>query len=89
VTEEDVPRFASGVRFRRDKARGAWVLLAPERLFQPDAQAVAVLERIDGQRSLAAIIDDLAAAYAAPRALIAGDVVSMVNDLAGKGIFRT
>jgi pyrroloquinoline quinone biosynthesis protein D len=89
MTEEDIPRFASGVRFRRDKTREAWVLLAPERLFQPDEQAVAVLELVDGQRSLATIIDDLATRYAAPRAMIAADVLAMINDLADKGIFRS
>ena len=45
---EDVPVFAPGVRFRFDKARGCWALLAPERLFQPDEQAVAILTLIAG-----------------------------------------
>jgi pyrroloquinoline quinone biosynthesis protein D len=89
VLESDVLRFAPGVRFRRDKARDCWVLLAPERLFQPDEQAVAILQLVDGQRSLAAIIDALAARYDAPRTLIATDVAAMIEDLAAKGIFRS
>ncbi|WP_235035062.1 pyrroloquinoline quinone biosynthesis peptide chaperone PqqD [Roseomonas sp. 18066] len=88
MTEADIPRFAPGVRFRFDKAREAWALLAPERLFQPDAQAAAILQRVDGQRSIAAIIDALAADYAAPRELIAADVLAMLQDLAGKGLLR-
>jgi pyrroloquinoline quinone biosynthesis protein D len=46
---------------------------------------VAVLQLIDGRRSVGAIIDDLARTYAAPRAEIAGDVTAMLEDLVGRG----
>ncbi len=85
---EDIPRFAPGVRFRFDKARGSWALLGPERLFQPDDQAVAVLQLVDGSRSIAAIADELARRYDAPAELIATDVLAMLSDLAGKGMIR-
>ena len=67
-------RLAAGVKFRLDAVRGMWVLLAPERLFQPDETAVEVLKLIDGERSLRAITDALAARYQAPHAVIAKDV---------------
>jgi pyrroloquinoline quinone biosynthesis protein D len=85
---EDVPVFAPGVRFRFDKARGCWALLAPERLFQPDEQAVAILQLVDGSHSVAAIIADLAQRYQASAELIAADVLTMLDDLAGKGMIR-
>ena len=88
MTEQDVPVFAPGVKFRFDQQRNAWVLLAPERLFLPDEQAVEILKLVDGSRTLGAIIDDLAVRFAAPREVIAGDVGAMVDDLAGKGVFR-
>jgi len=88
VIETSIPRFAPGVRFRFDKARDTWALLGPERLFQPDEQAVAVLKLVDGARDIAAIIDELARLYDAPRELIATDVVAMFADLAGKGLVR-
>lgn len=88
MRREDIPRFAPGVRFRFDKARGSWALLAPERLFQPDEQAVAVLQLVDGSRSIAAIVAELAQRYDAPAEAVAADVLAMLDDLAGKGIIR-
>jgi pyrroloquinoline quinone biosynthesis protein D len=89
VTDEAaIPAFAAGVRFRFDPTRQAWVVLAPERLFLPDEQAVAILSLIDGERSLGAIIDDLARRFEAPRTLIAGDVATMLQDLVDKGVLR-
>jgi pyrroloquinoline quinone biosynthesis protein D len=73
---------------REDAVRGGWVVLAPERLFMPDEHALAVLQLVDGVRSVGAIVDHLAATYDAPRALIAGDVAAMLQDLAEKGAIR-
>jgi pyrroloquinoline quinone biosynthesis protein D len=86
--EAAVPVFATGVKFRFDTVRNAWIVLAPERLFLPDEQAVEILKLVDGTRSLGAIIDDLATHFAAPRDLIAGDVATMLQDLADKGVLR-
>jgi pyrroloquinoline quinone biosynthesis protein D len=86
--ETAVPVFAVGVRFRFDTTRRAWIVLAPERLFLPDEQAVAILNLVDGARDLGAIIDDLAARFDAPRALIAGDVTAMLQSLVDKGVLR-
>jgi len=88
TVEAAVPAFATGVKFRFDAVRGAWVVLAPERLFLPDEQAVGILNLVDGARNLGSIIDELAARYEAPRALIAGDVETMLHDLADKGVVR-
>ena len=41
-------------------ARDRWLILAPERVFTPDAIAVAVLKLCDGQRSVADIAGELA-----------------------------
>lgn len=86
VTEEAVPHLPRGVKFRFDKARDSWVLLAPERVFMPDPIAVEILQRCDGQAALAGIIDDLAKTFAAPREQIAKDVTAMLQDLADKGM---
>lgn len=86
IEESSIPNLPRGVKLRHDKARDAWVLLAPERVFMPDPIAVEILKRIDGRTSLSGIIDDLAAAYAAPREQIAKDVTAMLQDLADKGM---
>jgi pyrroloquinoline quinone biosynthesis protein D len=83
--EAVVPKLAPGVKFRFDAVRGAWVLLAPERLFVPDEQAADILKLVDGGRSLGDIFDDLAQRFDAPRDLIATDVRQMLRDLADKG----
>jgi len=80
-----VPTLGRGVKFRFDEVRKSWVLLAPERLFVPDEQAVEILKLVDGVRSLGVIIDDLADRFKAPRDLIARDVATMLGDLADKG----
>lgn len=76
-----VPQFARGHRLREDKARGRWVILAPERVFEPDDIAVEVLQLVDGVRTLDEIVDALAAKFAAPRDAIAADVTVMLADL--------
>jgi pyrroloquinoline quinone biosynthesis protein D len=89
VTDETaIPSLAAGVKFRFDKLRDAWVVLAPERLFLPDEQAVEILKLVDGTRSLGLVIDELATRFDAPRDLIAGDVGTMLQDLADKGVVR-
>ena len=86
--ESAIPKFRRGVKFRLDPVREAWVLLAPEKLFLPDETAVEILKLVDGARSVGLIADDLAARYAAPRGLIADDVVATLSDLAAKGAVR-
>lgn len=86
VLETSVLGFPRHVTFRHDDVRGRWVILAPERLLLPDEMAVEILQRIDGKRSVAQVIDVLAADFAAPRDEIAADVVAMLQDLADKGV---
>ncbi|MGQ0501188.1 MAG: pyrroloquinoline quinone biosynthesis peptide chaperone PqqD [Panacagrimonas sp.] len=88
MNTEAVPAFGRGVKFRFDEVRKAWIVLAPERLFLPDAQAVEILKLVDGLRSVGLIADELAARFQAPRELIAADVATMLQDLADKGVVR-
>jgi len=83
------PRLPRGVRLRRDEARGRWTLLAPERIFEVDATAAAVLQLCDGERDLAAIVADLATRYNASAAVIEKDVVAMLSDLEAKRVLET
>ena len=85
---DPAPAFTRGFRIRHDAVRDAWVMLAPERLFQLDGPAVAVLKLVDGARTVPQIIDTLAVQFAAPREVIAGDVEAMLRDLADKGAIR-
>ena len=86
VAGESRLSFAAHVKFRRDETRGRWVVLAPERLLLPDDQAVEILKLIDGARSVDQVVDDLARRFEAPRAAIAADVTTMLQDLVDKGV---
>ncbi|WP_110670538.1 pyrroloquinoline quinone biosynthesis peptide chaperone PqqD [Salinicola halophilus] len=88
LAETDVVKIPRGVRLREDKARGGWVLLAPERVFQLDPVAREVLSRLDGERDISAIVDDLAATFAAPRERILVDVRAMLVDLLTKNVLE-
>ncbi len=79
------PRFAPGVRLHHDRARGQWVVMAPERMFVPDETALAVLRLVDGARDFDAIVAELATQFAAPAEVIAGDVQTMLDDLLARG----
>jgi pyrroloquinoline quinone biosynthesis protein D len=88
IEGDAVLSFAPHVRFRFDETRKAWVVLAPERLLLPDEQAIEILRLIDGERDVDAIIDDLATRFDAPRDVIAGDVLPMLQDLVDKRVLR-
>ena len=86
VEDSTTLRFPHHVKFRHDETRGRWVVLAPERLLLPDDPAVEILKLIDGERTVAAVIDDLARRFDAPREVIAADVTALLQDLADKGV---
>ena len=83
-----VLRLAPHAKFRFDEVRQAWIVLAPERLLLPDEQAVEILRLIDGERDVDTVIDELARRYEAPREVIAGDVVAMLQDLVDKKVLH-
>lgn len=85
LDESYVLVFAPHVRLRFNEPREQWVILAPERLLEPDETAVVILRRLDGSCSVQTIIDDLAKDYDAPRETIAKDVCKLLQDLLDKG----
>ena len=84
--ETVVPQLGRGVRLRHNKNDGSYVLLAPEKMFELDQISAEILTRVDGKRSLAEIVDDLAAAFNAPRDEILGDVQAFLKDFAAKRV---
>ena len=82
------PRLPRGVRLTHNEAQGGWVLLAPERIFKADAVAAEILKRCNGEATLAAIVDDLAAAFNAPRDRIHADVSKLLSGLAAKKLLE-
>ena len=86
VSAETRPSLPRYVRLRHDATRDRWLIQAPERNFYPDPIAVEVLKLCDGRRTVAEVADDLAMRYNAPKEQILADIVSMLQDLADKGV---
>lgn len=63
-------------------------MLAPERLMLPDEVAVEVLKLVDGSRSVAAIADELAVRFSAPRGEVLADVLAMLQGLADDAVLE-
>jgi pyrroloquinoline quinone biosynthesis protein D len=82
------PRLPRGVRLVHSEAQGGFVLLAPERVFKADAIAAEILKRCSGEATLAAIVDDLAATFSAPRERILADVTALLRGLADKKLLE-
>lgn len=86
ILEASVPRLPAGVKLRFDEQREQWIMLAPERVFVPDEIAIEVIKRCDGEATVAAIADDLAKTFAAPRDEILKDVSELLQGLVDKGV---
>jgi pyrroloquinoline quinone biosynthesis protein D len=84
LADDSRPRLARGVRLKEDEARGGFVLLAPERVLKANGTAVAVLQLCDGERTVAGVVDALAARFAVDRARIDAEVKALLADLAAK-----
>ena len=86
VTGETVLAIPRHIKLRHDPGRGRWIILAPERVFNPDDTAVEVLKLLDGQRSVNSIAEALSQEYQAPLDVVTDDILAMLQDLTDKGV---
>ena len=84
MTPQAIPALPRGVRTHYDRVRETDVLLGPERVLMLDEIGKAVLDRVDGSASIAAISGDLAQTYGAPLDQVQADVTDYLRDLADK-----
>lgn len=76
------PRIGAGFRLQWEPVQEAHVLLYPEGMVKLNGSAGEIMKRCDGQRSVAAIVADLEAAFQAQG--LQRDVVSFVELAADK-----
>lgn len=76
------PRLRRFVRLRHDRARGRWLLVAPERGFVLNGAALAVVHRL-GLGTLAEVAADVGGA-GGPAAI--AEVIAFVQELAARGL---
>jgi pyrroloquinoline quinone biosynthesis protein D len=77
------PALASGVRFRRVPG-GQGMLLIPEGVVDLNESACAIVELIDGRRTVAAIASDLCARHGVDMAQMTSDIETLLQRLAAK-----
>lgn len=88
VSDDSKPHLPRGVRLVDSPAQGGTVLLAPERVFKPDAIAVEILKRCDGMATVATIAETLARTYNAPRERVLADIKVLLGSLADKQLLE-
>jgi pyrroloquinoline quinone biosynthesis protein D len=84
ISAQSKPHLPRGMHLKHDATRDEWLLMAPERVLKLNAVAVEILKRCDGTATLGEIVDQLAAAFAAERALIDTDVRALLAELVAK-----
>jgi pyrroloquinoline quinone biosynthesis protein D len=73
-------------RFQWEEAQQGYVLLYPEGMVKLPGSSGEIMKRIDGQRSVRGLIEDLEAAF--PGADLRGDVIGFLEHVHGKGWIR-
>jgi pyrroloquinoline quinone biosynthesis protein D len=83
--KEVVPKLARGVRISR-LSDGSVVLLVPEGVVKLAGSAPAIVELVDGVRSIEQIVNALAGRYDAAPATIEEGVVEILEGLSNKAL---
>lgn len=79
----EIPALARGCRFRRSD-KGAGALLVPEGVVDLNSSASAIVELIDGKRTVQAIAVELSARTAIDLQSMSSDVETLLQRLAAK-----
>lgn len=79
TTARGVPKIRTGFRFQWEPAQNAHVLLYPEGMVRLNDSAAAVLGEVDGERSVADIIENLEQRFPDAGSL-AADVLDFLAD---------
>jgi pyrroloquinoline quinone biosynthesis protein D len=85
LTRDSIVFLPRGVRIKEDTVRERIVIVAPERTVALDEVGHAILNKLDGERTLADVVEILAKQYNAPKQDIGNDVVAFIKDLLGRG----
>ncbi len=81
---ETVPQWRRGWRFQWEPAQESFVLLYPEGMVKLNETAGAILNQINGERSVSTIIQNLEALYPEAGAL-EGDVLEFLSEAQQNG----
>lgn len=82
------PRLASKAKLRLDPKTGRHILLYPEKGLLLNATGTAILQRCNGERSLAEIVTELSASFQAEPAVLEKEVLGFVQGLLDRGLVQ-
>ena len=85
--DDAVPALVPMFRFQWEQAQDCYVLLYPEGMVRLSGSAGEILKRVDGTRTVGAIVADLEATF--PGADLRDDVLSFLDKAAENGWIRT
>ena len=88
LSADSMPFLPDHVKLHHDATRARWVLLAPERLLEPNETALDTLRLCDGRTTVKDISDKLSETYNMPAEKILGEVITMLQGLADKDFLR-
>jgi len=86
MAAHDTPEVAPLFRLQFEPVQDAWVLLYPEGMVKLNTPAAEILRRCDGQRSVAAIVEELEVTFS--RRGLADDVRTFLDQARGRGWLR-
>ena len=86
IAKTTVPEMAPTFRFQWAAAQDCYVVLYPEGMVKLSGSAGEIMQRVDGRNSVAAIITDLEAAFAA--ADLEDDVLKFLEEAYEQGWIR-
>jgi len=89
VEGEHMPQLRPHIHLRFDAKRNAFALLAPEHVYWPDEISVAILRKMDGIRTVAAIIRELADEYDASDEDVGPDVFEFLQTWADERLIES
>jgi coenzyme PQQ biosynthesis protein PqqD len=88
ISAESRPVLASKARLRFDRKSSRYMLLYPERGLVLNPTAADVLQRCDGERTVSAIVAELATRYGQAPPAVEREVMAFLQTMADRGLVR-
>lgn len=88
ISAESRPVLASKARLRFDRKSSRYMLLYPERGLVLNPTAADVLQRCDGERTVGAIVAELAERYGQEPPAVEREVMEFLQTMADRGLVR-
>ncbi len=89
LDHQSIPVLARHAKLRFNEPRRQWVILAPERLLEPDDTSVKILQLCDGTRRISDIVTELALVFTdADPDRMGSDIIALLQNLADKGFLQ-